>query len=58
MMRYMTINAMFENKTGSEINTFRDINDDLFTWKQYDIEWSENQQNIAEFKLNLNDITL
>ena len=58
MMKYMSVNAMFENKTGSDINTFNNINDDLFTWKQYDIEWSVNQQDIAEFKLNLTDVTL
>ena len=58
MMKYMSVNAMFENKTGPDINTFNNINDDLFTWKQYDIEWSVNQQDIAEFKLNLTDVTL
>lgn len=41
-MKYVTLYGMFENKIGSLYDTYNDINDDLFTWKHYDIEQTTN----------------
>ena len=56
--RYLELYGMFESRNGSEYTTYGDMNSDLYTWKQYEMELGDNSQNIKELKLDLSDVTL
>ena len=55
----MLLVGMFETKADSQYATYNDINENIYTWKQYnDSSVITNSHGLQELVFNLNDATL
>lgn len=57
--RYLSVNGMFEYKDGQTYATYDGINENAFTWKQYDLESTlrYNERDMWELVFNTSDVT-
>ena len=46
--KYVEIQGMFEVKDRFRYDPYRDINEDIYTWKRYGTNMTKNQQGINE----------
>jgi len=60
VVSYLKLFGMFELKDGQSYDTYKGINRDPFTWKEYPLDSSliMNQHDMVELHLNISDTEL
>ena len=56
--RYTSALGMYELKGTAEFSTYKDINENLYTWKHYETSFKENSYGLKEIGFNLSDVNL
>ena len=58
MTEYLIIQGLYNERKGQDYYRYKTINEDIETWKQYDVDLELNDHKMLEIPLNLSDLVL